>query len=246
MLANVTPQQLYGDLLGGGRAGRDGGAALPLRPRRDADPLRALGAAALAGRRAARPDGDRAPDARARRRLACGQRGRPRPAPRRGDGRRRPAAGRRPVAGAGRLRGSSGSSSRRSRRARKGDAAGELDVGDGTGRRSCARRYADRIQARIARHAPNFEASILRRVVLSPADIEAANVNMVGGDIYAGSCALDQNLLWRPRPGLPGHRTHVDGALAHRREHAPGPGARRRLGHARREGAAPAAPVARR
>ena len=54
--------------------------------------------------------------------------------------------------------------------------------------------------------------------------MEAANVNFVGGDIYAGSCALDQNLLWRPRPGLPGHRTRVErlwhiGASTH-----PGPG----------------------
>jgi phytoene dehydrogenase-like protein len=47
---------------------------------------------------------------------------------------------------------------------------------------------------------------------------------MVGGDMYAGSCTLDQNLLWRPRPGLPGHKTHVErlwhiGASTH-----PGPG----------------------
>jgi phytoene dehydrogenase-like protein len=106
----------------------------------------------------------------------------------------------------------------------KGDAAGELDVGDGTWTEELREAYADRIQARIARHAPNLEPALLRRVVLSPADIEAANPNMVGGDIYAGSCALDQNLLWRPRPGLPGHRTHVDrlwhiGASTH-----PGPG----------------------
>ena len=55
----------------------------------DADPLRALRAAAVGGRRAARRDGDRARDAGARRRLARRQRGRARPAARRGDGRRR-------------------------------------------------------------------------------------------------------------------------------------------------------------
>jgi phytoene dehydrogenase-like protein len=54
--------------------------------------------------------------------------------------------------------------------------------------------------------------------------MERANVNFVGGDIYSGSCALDQNLLWRPRPQLPGHRTAVErlwhiGASTH-----PGPG----------------------
>ena len=48
VLANVTPQQLYGELLGDAGS-RGGGAAVPLRPRRDADPLRAVGAAA-AGR----------------------------------------------------------------------------------------------------------------------------------------------------------------------------------------------------
>ena len=47
---------------------------------------------------------------------------------------------------------------------------------------------------------------------------------MVGGDIYAGSCALDQNLLWRPRPGLPGHRTHVAGLWHIGASTHPGPG----------------------
>jgi phytoene dehydrogenase-like protein len=106
----------------------------------------------------------------------------------------------------------------------KGDAVGELDTGDGTWTEELRERYADRIQARIAAHAPNLEASILRRVVFSPADIEAANPNMSGGDIYAGSCALDQNLLWRPRPGLPGHSTRVDGLWHIGASTHPGPG----------------------
>ena len=103
----------------------------------------------------------------------------------------------------------------------KGDAAGEIDVGDGTWTEELRERYADRIQARLARQIPNLESALLQRVVFSPADIEAANVNMVGGDIYSGSCALDQNLLWRPRPGLPGHRDCRSRPLPHRREHAP-------------------------
>jgi phytoene dehydrogenase-like protein len=105
----------------------------------------------------------------------------------------------------------------------KGDAAGEIDTSEGW-TEAVREAYADRIQARIAAHAPGFDASVLRRVTLSPVDIEAANPNMVNGDIYSGSCALDQNLIWRPRPGLPGHKTHVDrlwhiGASTH-----PGPG----------------------
>ena len=106
----------------------------------------------------------------------------------------------------------------------RGDAAGELDVGGGTWREELRERYADRIQARIARHVPNLESSLLRRVVLSPADLEAANVNLRHGDPYGGSLALDQNLLWRPFPRQPGHRTPVErlyhiGASTH-----PGPG----------------------
>jgi phytoene dehydrogenase-like protein len=106
----------------------------------------------------------------------------------------------------------------------RGDAAGELDVGDGTWTEKLREAYADRIQARIGRQLTNLDSALLRRVVLSPADIEAANPNMPGGDIYAGSCALDQNLIWRPRPGLPGHRTPVDGLYHIGASTHPGPG----------------------
>ncbi|HEY7017251.1 MAG TPA: NAD(P)/FAD-dependent oxidoreductase [Gaiellaceae bacterium] len=106
----------------------------------------------------------------------------------------------------------------------KGDAAGELDTGDGTWTEELRERYADRIQARIARHVPNLESSIRTRVALSPADLQAANVNLQQGDPYSGALALDQNLLWRPLPASPGHATPVKdlwhiGASTH-----PGPG----------------------
>ena len=95
---------------------------------------------------------------------------------------------------------------------------------DGAWTEDLRERYADRIQARIAAHAPNFESSILKRVVFSPADVEAANPNMPGGDIYSGSCALDQNLLWRPLAQTPGHRTPVDGVWHIGASTHPGPG----------------------
>jgi phytoene dehydrogenase-like protein len=106
----------------------------------------------------------------------------------------------------------------------KGDAAGELDSGDGTWTEELREGYADRIQARIARHVPNLESALRRRVTLSPADLQAANVNLHRGDPYSGSLALDQNLLWRPFPASPGHSTPVKrlwhiGASTH-----PGPG----------------------
>ena len=106
----------------------------------------------------------------------------------------------------------------------KGDAAGELDCDGGRWTEELRERYADRIQARLARHIPNLESSIRSRVTLSPADLEAANVNLEHGDPYSGSLALDQNFLWRPFPEQPGHETHVErlyqiGASTH-----PGPG----------------------
>jgi phytoene dehydrogenase-like protein len=106
----------------------------------------------------------------------------------------------------------------------KGDAAEEIDVGDGSWTEDLREAYADRIVARLGRHIQNLERATLARVVLSPADIAALNVNLVGGDIYGGSCALDQNFLFRPLPEAPGHRTPVEnlwhiGASTH-----PGPG----------------------
>ncbi|HEX6489775.1 MAG TPA: NAD(P)/FAD-dependent oxidoreductase [Gaiellaceae bacterium] len=106
----------------------------------------------------------------------------------------------------------------------KGDAAGELDPGDGSWSEELRERYADRIQARLAAQIPNLERALLRRVVLSPAEIAAANINLVGGDIYAGALSLDQNLIWRPRPGLPGHRTPVAGLFHIGASTHPGPG----------------------
>jgi phytoene dehydrogenase-like protein len=101
----------------------------------------------------------------------------------------------------------------------KGDAAGELDTGDGTWTEELRERYADRIQARIAAHVPNLESSILERVAISPADLWAANVNLVRGDPYGGSLALDQNFLWRSA-----HRTPVKGVWHVGASTHPGPG----------------------
>jgi phytoene dehydrogenase-like protein len=106
----------------------------------------------------------------------------------------------------------------------KGDATAELDVGDGTWTEGLRERYADRIQARIEKHIPNLGSALRKRVVLSPADLQAANINLHHGDPYSGSLALDQNFLWRPFASSPGHATAVErlwhiGASTH-----PGPG----------------------
>jgi phytoene dehydrogenase-like protein len=106
----------------------------------------------------------------------------------------------------------------------KGDAAGELEPGDGSWTEELRERYADRIQARIARHVPNLESSLRRRVTLSPADLQAANINLQHGDPYSGSLALDQNLLWRPLAASPGHSTPVKGLWHIGASTHPGPG----------------------
>ncbi len=106
----------------------------------------------------------------------------------------------------------------------RGDAAGELDVGDGSWTEDLREAYADRITARLGDAIENLGPATLRRVVLSPADLEELNPNLVGGDIYAGSCALDQNLLWRPFAASPGHRTTVEGLWHVGASTHPGPG----------------------
>lgn len=106
-----------------------------------------------------------------------------------------------------------------------GDAAGILECpADGAWTIDLRERYADRILARLERHIPNLERAVLARKVISPADLESLNVNLVGGDPYSGCCEIDQFLLWRPFPASRNHETPINrlyhiGASTH-----PGPG----------------------
>jgi phytoene dehydrogenase-like protein len=106
----------------------------------------------------------------------------------------------------------------------KGDAAGEIDVGDEGWTEELREAYADRIVARLGCHLQNLERATVKRVVLSPADIAASNVNLVGGDIYGGSCSLDQNFLFRPLAQAPGHKTPIEGLWQIGASTHPGPG----------------------
>ncbi len=71
-----------------------------------------------------------------------------------------------------------------------------------TGTATTAERFADRMQARIEAHAPGFGSRVLARRVLSPPELERRNANLVGGAVGGGSSALDQQLIFRPVPGL--------------------------------------------
>lgn len=107
----------------------------------------------------------------------------------------------------------------------KGDAAGEIAVGsDGLWTDAIREQYADRIEALLSRHVENFDTIKLARKAYSPADLEAMNMNLVGGDPYGGYSGLDQFFLWRPFKSSVNHRTHIPdlyhiGASTH-----PGPG----------------------
>ena len=106
----------------------------------------------------------------------------------------------------------------------RGDAAGAIDVGDGTWNDEIRERYADRIQERLARHIPNLESAIVQRAVLGPHDLERMNVNLRQGDPYGGALSLDQNFLWRPFPQAPGHATAVERLFHIGASTWPGPG----------------------
>lgn len=107
----------------------------------------------------------------------------------------------------------------------KGDALGRLDIpADGRWTPALREAYADRVIDQITAQVPAIASTILSRRVLSPADLNDLNVNLVGGDPYGGSCEMDQSMLWRPLRATRNHSTPVAhlwhiGASTH-----PGPG----------------------
>ena len=247
VIASVTPTQLYGRLLRQDEAPAaawESAAAVPLRPRGHADPPRARRAAAvgLARGRTARAHRDGARHAGPERRLARRQRGRARAAARRGDDRRRPAVHGRPEPGARRQVGALDPAAGAAAAARPAMRSARSTSATAPGARSCARPTPTASSPRLGTQIANLERATVKRVALSPADLEGLNCNLVGGDIYAGSCALDQNLLWRPTGQLPGHATALRRAVADRRLDASRPGPRGRLGLPRREAAADRTP----
>lgn len=106
----------------------------------------------------------------------------------------------------------------------EGDAAGELDTASGEWTDSLKERFADRVIRKLERHIPNLTSALRKRIVISPAELARTNINLVGGDPYAGSCNPSQFFLWRPLPGLPHHRTPVPGLYHIGASTHPGPG----------------------
>ena len=107
----------------------------------------------------------------------------------------------------------------------KGDAAGGIAVPeDGAWTEAVREAYAGRVEAILSHHIEDFRDTVIARRALSPADLEALNINLAGGDPYGGSCSLDQFFLWRPFKGSVNHRTHVPGLYHIGASTHPGPG----------------------
>jgi phytoene dehydrogenase-like protein len=90
----------------------------------------------------------------------------------------------------------------------RGDAAGEIAATEWD---EAKEPFADRVLALLEGYAPGLAQRILARHVLSPADLERANPNLVGGDQLAGSHHAFQHFFLRPLPGWTRYRTPVEG-----------------------------------
>lgn len=105
----------------------------------------------------------------------------------------------------------------------KGDAAGEIET-SGAWDEATREAFADRIEGILKAHIANFDAAKLARRAYSPADLEAMNVNLVGGDPYGGACTLDQFFVWRPVAGQVNNSTGIKGLYHIGASTHPGPG----------------------
>jgi phytoene dehydrogenase-like protein len=68
----------------------------------------------------------------------------------------------------------------------------------------------ERIEAQVERFAPGFRERVLARHSMGPAELEAHNRNLVGGDLNAGAMDLGQ-LFFRPVRKLVPYRTPLEG-----------------------------------
>ena len=103
----------------------------------------------------------------------------------------------------------------------QGDAAGEITATDWA---EATEPFADRVLAKLAAYAPGVTDQIVGRFAMSPADLEAHNANLVGGDSLGGSVHLRQNLAFRPFPGWTRYKMPVDHLFLCGAATWPGPG----------------------
>jgi phytoene dehydrogenase-like protein len=94
---------------------------------------------------------------------------------------------------------------------------------DGAWNEPRASALGDRVQSAIAAVAPGFADRILRRVVLTPADLET-RFGLTEGATSHGELGLDQILFMRPVAGLGRHATPLAGLYLAGAGTHPGPG----------------------
>jgi phytoene dehydrogenase-like protein len=91
--------------------------------------------------------------------------------------------------------------------------------------------FLEVVMARLESHAPGLHAKVVGSAVRTPADLEHENPNLVGGDLGAGSSALDQQLVFRPVPGWFRYGTPVKGLYLCSASTHPGGGVHGMAGH---------------
>jgi phytoene dehydrogenase-like protein len=106
----------------------------------------------------------------------------------------------------------------------RGDAAGEIDVGDGSWTDELVGAYVERVLAKLAPHVENWPEARGTHYALSPDELERRNRNLVRGDIYAGDCELGQAYFWRPTPRYGSHAAPVERLYICGASTFPGPG----------------------
>jgi phytoene dehydrogenase-like protein len=94
-----------------------------------------------------------------------------------------------------------------------GDADPGAAGGDLSGRRwaEAAAPFAERMLALLEQYAPGIGARVAGLATASPADLEAGNANLTGGDSVSGSHQLDQFIGLRPSLSLSRYATPIAG-----------------------------------
>lgn len=71
--------------------------------------------------------------------------------------------------------------------------------------------FLERVLQRLEVFAPGVRSRIVGSFARTPAELQAENPNLVGGDVGGGSSAVDQQLVFRPVPGWFRYKTPVKG-----------------------------------
>jgi phytoene dehydrogenase-like protein len=82
---------------------------------------------------------------------------------------------------------------------------------DITYRAAAVARHVARVEAAVEARAPGFLTSVQARRVLGPAELVAADANLVSGAVNGGTANIHQQLIFRPVPGLGRAETPIDG-----------------------------------